>query len=1188
LPEAPAAPVEAAVRGAHAAGAPEARAYTPPHLAAKIVRGRAALEGERRTVTVLFCDFRNSTALAERLGPEGMHTLLRRFFDLALSEVHRFEGTVNQFLGDGFMALFGAPIAHEDSARRAVLAALAIQRRQGELSVAGAPPDGGATGEAVPGIQLRMGLNTGPVVVGSIGDDLRMDYSAVGDTTIVATRMEQLAAPDTIYLSESTHQVVRDYFECEPCGPLVAKGRLLLAYRVLRERPGRSRIEVAAEHGLTAFVGREHELAVLRGYFQRARDGDGQVVFVSGEAGIGKSRLLLELRRTLGEQAAGWLEGRCISFGRNIPYLPIAELVRRTFGLVEADAPEDVVRRVDEGLGRWDKPARAAAPYLKFLLNVDPGDAAVAAMDPQERRAGLFDALRALLLQESQHGPLVAVVEDLHWIDEPSEAALAAVVDAVAAAPVLLLLTYRPGYAPSLGERTSSSRLALGHLPPAESAALAGAALHAATLPPPLRDLVTRKGGGNPFFIEEVVRALVEAGAVRRSDGTYTLERPLEQVHVPDTIQELILSRIDRLARPAKEALQVASVIGREFTLRLLERIAAAEARPAKAEEALGELKALELILQKSYVPEPAYVFKHALTHEVALSTLLHERRRPLHGVVAAVVEELYADRLPEQYETLAHHYAAAEAWPKALEYLERAGDKVAAASANTDALAYYARALEACERLEDGAALARIAQKRGFVAFGAGDLPAAIGDFERMRGAAHGLADRRLEGMALAYRGMAEFWAQQFGAAEQTLEAALAVAEWGFDDVRLAASVWLIDLYLTVNRTDAAAPLLRDFEPLARRVDDPFSQAWGSLLVGMGFNWDGRYEEALAFMRRWRAAAEASRSATTMLLHQWVEAMARGGRGEYAEALALLEGIVATARRVGEPFSLARAWNTLGWLYGELHDHQRALEANLNSIRAVERITVPGSESEAILALLEGVLSPGGGGQPSAAEQQLSFHFHVPQALVNLGDALLGVGREAEAERVFQAVERVARHQDRDWARWRYYQHLCHSYGELWLARGDHAKALAYADECLALAEPDAARKNVVKGRRLRGQVFLAQGRLAEAEPEVTAALRIAREIGNPPQLWKALAAVADLQAAQGRPDAARQAYREAVGVIEGVAGGLSDEALRATFVGSPHVQAIRRLAQPPVSGRPRRGPHPPPRGAPAGQHGR
>ena len=334
---------------------------------------------------------------------------------------------------------------------------------------------------------------------------------------------------------------------------------------------------------------------------------------------MGKSRLLLEFRRSLGD-GARWLEGRCISWGGTFPYLPIVDAVRDNFGVEEGDDDEKIVAAVDERAQMWDEAAAASAiPQLKYLLNVDPGDGS-AGMDPAERRTRVLDALRALLMQESQRAPLVIAIEDLHWADEPSEEALAALVDAVASSPVLLILTYRPGYAHGLGDRTYYGRLVLLNLPPAESASMVRGVLQAAGVPDTLQAAIVAKAEGNPFFIEEVSRSLVESGALMRTGSGYALARPVEQVSIPDTIQEVILSRLDRLHRNAKEAVQYASVIGREFPVRLLKYIATAE---ESIDGLLDELKGLELIYEKSYFPELEYMFKHALTQEVALSTLL-------------------------------------------------------------------------------------------------------------------------------------------------------------------------------------------------------------------------------------------------------------------------------------------------------------------------------------------------------------------------------------------------------------------------------------------------------------------------------------------------------------------------------------------------------------------------------------
>jgi class 3 adenylate cyclase/tetratricopeptide (TPR) repeat protein len=1079
-------------------------------------------------VTVLFADAMGFTPISERLDEEQVYDLMQGCLARMMEAVHRYEGTITQFTGDGVMALFGAPIAHEDSARRAVAAALEMQKSLDDYAAE-------VKKRYSIECRFRVGLNTGPVVVGKISDSLEMDYTALGDTVNLAARMEELAEPGTVHLSENTYRAIQDYFECEPLGALTVKGKgaPVVAYRAARERPVRTRFEAAAERGLTPFVGRNQELAVLRGYLEQAKRGQGQVVFISGEAGIGKSRLLLEFRRSILDEAVTWLESHCISYGNRIPYLPMIDILKSNFGVQEGDNEGAIICKVEEGAAHWHEAARATVPYLKYLLNVDPGDPTVTVMDPMERRAGVFDSLRALLLQESRRRPLVVVVEDLHWVDEKSEEAVAALADVVASAPVLLILTYRPGYAHSLGERTYYSRLALGHLPPEESATMAERVLQVATLPRQLQQLITSKAEGNPFYIEEVTKSLVESGVLRKTNGSYFLEQPAERIRVPDTIQEVILSRIDRLERQAKQAIQLASVIGREFTVRLLNRISDIE---VKLDDLLAELKSLELIYEKAYFPELSYMFKHALTHDVAYSTLLVERRRALHRVVAAAIEELYADRLPEHYEAVAHHYYQGQQWQKALDYLVKAGDKATAAYANQDALEYYARAQEVCERLGESALAASIsvARSRGLLNYTIGDFPGAIADFDRMLVAARSLGDRHLEGMALALRGMSEGWDHDYETAAETLRAALAIGDEGFDDVRFFGSLYLATNYVVINRHAEAGPLMRTAQELAPKVDEPFSQAWWGSAGSLGFSWAGRFDQALKVLERWRGAAEESHQITTLLWHRWVDALARGGRGDYEQALALLADMLATCTRVGDVRTGARTLNTMGWIYGELQDHQQAMEWNTRGVEAAVEASFPDPECES-------------------------------NARLNLGDNLLALGRPDEAEQQFQKVEQVVRNprpQDR-WMLWRYSQHLFHSYGELRLAGGDYDKALAYADECLALAEQSDSKKNIVKGRRLRGQVFLAQGKLPEAEKELATVLEVAQRVGNPPQLWKTYAALGDLRKTQGRADDARAAYRDALAVIDGVAAGLSDESLKETFLDSEHVQGIRRAAE-------------------------
>ena len=1097
----------------------------PPHLIRRILRDRGGLQGERRTVTVLFADAVDSTALGERLDEERLYELMQGAVKVMSDAVHRFEGTVTQFRGDGIMAVFGAPIAHEDAARRAVAAALEMQRalaRYGERSTPAGHLD----------LRFRVGLNTGPVVVGSISDDLRMDFTAIGDTVNLAARMEAAATPGQVLVSEGTYRAARDYFEWQEVESMVVKGKseTVLAFVPSAERAGRTRFAASRARGLTPFVGRSSELATLEQHVAHASAGDGRVVFVSGHAGIGKSRLLLELRRRVGN-GARWLEGGCSALGRTTPYLPIIGLMQQAFGIQEEDDHETVVHRIDAGVSRWTPAARETGRFLKLLASVDRDADKLASVDPIVRRLGILDGLAAMVTEEACVTPIVMVLEDLHWIDEESEQAIARLVDLVPSNRLLLILTYRPGYAHRLGERSFFHRVSLSSLPPDECIRLATDSLGHGALPAELRQLIVSKGEGNPFYIEEVTRSLVESGAVEQEDGHYTLQRPADQIHVPDTIQEVILARIDRLEGEARSAIQLASVIGREFTVRLLDRIADLQTRLGGA---LDNLKGLELIYETARFPELAYMFKHALTHDVAYSTLLIERRRALHRAVAEAIEELYSDRLAEHYERLAEHYSAAEDWNQAFGYLDKAGDKAADACANALAMDFYARALEVGARVGGSAQprLARLASRRGWILTNTARYGEATAEFDRMLALAEACADRHQQGLALAYRACAEWNECRFDVTEATCQRALMLAGDEWDDVRLFACGVLSMHLQAQGRTEDALPYEREAERLSQVVPDAIGQSWWAMVGWHRRNWEGRFDEAVRPVTAWRASG--THRIGTIVLSSWTLAISEAGRGRYAEALALLDQALSDAARTDNRFVEAGATNTKGWVLGELENLAAAEEWNRTGVQLAVDADYPFAEVE-------------------------------NNARINLGDNLMATGRLDEAEAEYAAVERTVRHprpaDTRDLHR--YSQHLFHSLGELWLRRGDSTRALAYAGECLAIAEPQGHRKNIVKGRRLRGEVFMALGRLDEAERDLEAALDIARAVGNPPQLWKTLAAMGALRRSQHRGDDARAAYRDALAVIDDVARNLNDESLTRTCLESAHVQEFRRAAE-------------------------
>jgi len=689
--------------------------YTPRHLAEKILTSRSVLEGERKLVTVLFLDVTGFTAISEKLDPEDVHQLMNRAFESMLAEIHRYEGTVNQFLGDGLMALFGAPIAHEDHALRALYSALAVRRALSEYRKQLARERG-------IDFQVRMGLNTGSVVVGKIGDNLRMDYTAVGDTTNLAARLLALAEPGQILASEEIFKATGSYFLLRPLGEVAVKGKALpvRAYRVEAALSVRSRIEAISDVGLTPLVGRDRELALLHDRFAEVREGRGQAVVVFGEAGIGKSRLLAEFRRHAESTGASrWLIGRSVSYGRTISYLPVIDLVRDLLEIDEANDINTMLAKIDAGVDQLGRDLLWTVPFVRMLLSLDPGDDYVRSMIPPQRHSRTGEAIRALIAGLSQRVPVVLLVEDLHWMDARSEDVVRIVLEGIAALPVLVLLTHRPGYAQPFGDQTYYTRITLHGLAEPMTGMMVERVLGSSSLPAEARELILRKAEGNPLFVEELSKTLVENGTLSRVNGSYHLARRIGDVMIPDTIQGVIMARIDRLPETSKSALQIASVIGREFTARLVERVSAIERETPKV---LGELRAVELIYEKSIYPELAYMFKHALTHDVAYESLLKQRRRVLHRRVGEVIEELYPDRLPEFFETLAFHFTQGEVWPKAVDYLLKSTDKARAQFADADASRYAREAVDILDRHEgDRASTLRALE--------------AIGDLESLQG---------------------------------------------------------------------------------------------------------------------------------------------------------------------------------------------------------------------------------------------------------------------------------------------------------------------------------------------------------------------------------------------------------------------------------------------------------------------
>jgi class 3 adenylate cyclase/tetratricopeptide (TPR) repeat protein len=672
----------------------EPQSYTPKFLADKILTTRSSIEGERKLVTVLFADVANYTAISEKIDPEEVHQLMDGCFKILMDEIHKYEGTINQFTGDGVMALFGAPVAHEDHAQRACHAALSIHKdlKDYEEKI---KKDFGAE------FKMRIGLNSGPVIVGSIGDDLRMDYTAVGDTTNLASRIENMARPGTSLVSSHTHKLSRDFFEFKSLGKVEVKGKeeLQEAFELIKTGKAESRIEASVAKGLTRFVGRENSMDALMDAYEKAQSGSGQIVGVVGDAGVGKSRLLLEFKNQLPQDEITCLEGQCLHFGSAMAYLPILDMLRSYFEIKEGDQESLIKKKMEEKILRLDEKLHSVHPPFHELLSLKIEDDAYQKLDPLQKREKIFEAIRDLLVRESQNRPIILVVEDLHWIDKTSEEFLSYLMEWLANSRILLILLYRPEYTHSWGSKSYYNRIGLDQLTTKSSAELIQAVLQEGEPVQELRELILNRAAGNPLYMEEFTHTLLENGAIHCKDQQCVLIKKASEIQVPDTIQGIIAARMDRLEDDLKKTMQVASVIGRDFAFRILETIM--EIRE-ELKSCLLNLQGLEFIYEKSLFPELEYVFKHALTQEVVYNSLLQKRRTEIHEKIGRAIEALYPERLEEFYEMLAYHYSRGENPEKAYQYIKLSGNKATKNYSNSEALRFYEEAIEVLGRIPE------------------------------------------------------------------------------------------------------------------------------------------------------------------------------------------------------------------------------------------------------------------------------------------------------------------------------------------------------------------------------------------------------------------------------------------------------------------------------------------------------
>jgi len=1045
--------------------------YTPKHLAEKILTSKSAMEGERKSVTVMFADVSGFTAMSERLDPEDVHAIMDRAFEVILGAVHRYEGTINQFLGDGVMALFGAPIAHEDHVHGALSAALAIQEGLVPLQEDVRRTHGVE-------FKIRMGINTGLVVVGAIGRDLRMDYTAVGDTTNLAARLLGLAKPGQIVVSQRTQHLRDGFFVFEDLGEFQVKGKTdpVRVYALVREIQGRTRLEVSKERGLTSLVGRDAEIQRLRQIYQRAAGGDGAIVLLAGDPGVGKSRLLYEFLRRLDGAGAIELETTCASYGRAMAYRPIVEALRRYLDLPDGVPGEEVRSRVAEQLRFLRFEGDEPAILLAHFLGVSAPPEFLSRLSGPQLKERTLGAICDVFLRMSEAGPVILIVENMHWVDTASEEFLAHLARGLPGHSILLVLTTRPGYAPPWLASPLAETITVEGLGAADVRGMVRTLLVAEDVSEQLFKILAEKSEGNPLYVEEILRQLLETSGIVVEKGEAQLSRP--DVTVPETIHDIIAARVDRLSDPLKQTLQGAAVVGRRFGISLVSRIL--EVDPELVAGNLRELHALDFVFPSAHEPELMYSFKHALTQDVVYAGVLERRRRRYHAAAGLGLEELYAGRIDDVVELIGYHFARGQMWDKAATYLRQAAVKAQRRSAHREAVTTFEEALEALRRLPETPET----REQGIdVRLELRGALYPLGEFERMltylreaETMAGAISDERRLGLVSIH--IAEYFRQtgRFAEARTLAEKALTMGD-KLQDVPLQsyAGQYFGLACHALGDYRCASELLR----VVTRAPKP--EGWTGAL-GMVASWDAHQAISLAWFARCLAE-----------LGDFDEGVDAGRR-----AVALAEGLEM-------PYSLTAACLGLGYvclIKGDLEAAGPVLERACRVAREAN-LTLLRPQATRLLGscyLLAGRIEEGVALVRAAAEEVESRRLLMQEAsvLALLAEACLFADRVDEAAAMAQRALSLAdeRGQRGDAAA------LLHVLGEA-AARDSLSieKAEHHYLGAIALAAELEMRPLLARGHLGIGRLYLCAGDHDRAEEHLLAARRLFSAMDMP--LW-------------------------------------------------------------------------------------
>jgi len=1131
-----------------------------------------ALQGERKQVTVMFADISGFTAMSEQRDAEEVVTLVNACLAKLSECVYRYEGTIDKYIGDAIMAIFGAPRAHEDDPERAIRTALAMREALDEFNAKPPLPLADPLG-------IHVGIGTGYVIAGLIGIQRHQDYTVMGDAVNLASRLEDVSNRGQIFVSEDTYRLTSRLFVFKELDPVAVKGKMdpVRIYEVLgaREQPGSMR-------GLTGLqaplVGRDAEAREVSLAVRDLQSGRGGIVLVEGEAGIGKSRLIAEIRQHLDGTpvACRWLEGRGLSYGRSLSYHLMAGVLRHYLGLSDEDdetrvwlklramGPDLFGSRVDETL-----------PYLAMLLGLRLPEAMadkIPQADPQLLQQRVFVAFGEWVEAVGAEGPLVLAFDDLHWADPSSVGLIEYLMALTLHNPLLILCVSRPDREAPFWEvreramadyASSLVHIPLDPLSLDESRGLVDSLLQMENVPPEVEKVVLSRAEGNPLFVEEVLRTLIEEGTLTRDNGDWQITRTVDVTEIPDTLQGVLTARIDRLNDSMKRVVQIAAVVGRVFQRHVLDRVVD---DASILDDCLAQLQIAQIIRERSPEPEPEFIFKHILTQEAAYQSLLGQQRRAYHRRVADALARLFWERGEEYAGLVAAHYERAEAWPRALRYLQRAGDAARTSFAIKEAIDYYSRALQVADRLGDVAEPAErmsLYERRGRLLVRLADVEGALGDYERMRELAQAIGDKGAELRALNEIGALQAGRRDFVRAADYFNQALMLAGDIGDETGIADSLnRLGGVHFNTGKPEEAQACHREALEIARALDDNALLAASldglgqiDLLRGRVRASLDKYKQIADLHRRLGNQAGLMEALNSLAVaYTWL--------GEYGQVADACEEALAFVSKVGNLPVVSSLYTYLAISQlnrGELGGAGDSLREGLSIARSLDHVAVQalclswmsyyhlilGRFDEALATVDEGV----------SLAQKLGSPLWEMRARTSLGIVRLYRGELGQAVRVLSEVYDVActlgLAPDQAVA--------LYELGRASLVIGDMNAAANALDGLLDVADKGELREYQVRGRWLQGRLALAKADLDGALEALEDARGRAEAIGGLLILWRADSALGDVHHAAGRSAEAEAAYRRAWETVQTMAATLPDEAAHERLISSPLVSELR-----------------------------